>query len=141
VLDYDGRSFRSSARETAGADGCGPTGHYRQRGDLVWAQFAGGAVLSGSLVGTCAPDGRLDLAYCQVLTSGAVVAGRCTSTPEVLADGRIRLREEWRRFDGAGSRGISYIEEASPQGGAAAAGESEDAVMQSIDSAVRRCRA
>jgi quercetin dioxygenase-like cupin family protein len=114
VLDYNGRSFRSTALETAGDDGRGPVGHYRQRGDLVWAQFAGGAVLSGALVGTCARDGRLDLAYCQVLRSGEVVVGRCTSTPEVLGDGRIRLREEWRRFDGTGSRGVSFIEESKP---------------------------
>jgi hypothetical protein len=44
-----------------------------------------------------------------------VVAGRCTSTPQVLHDGRIRLREDWRRFDRDGSRGVSYIEEASPK--------------------------
>lgn len=114
--DYDGRTFRSSARETAGGDGRGPVGHYRQRGDLVWARFAGGAVVTGALVGTCAADGRLDLVYCQVLTGGDVVVGRCTSTPQVLDDGRIRLREEWHRLDRAGSRGVSYIDETSGDG-------------------------
>jgi hypothetical protein len=117
VLDYDGRTFHSSAHETAGGDGQGPVGHYRQSGNLVWARFAGGAVVSGTLVGTCASDGTLDLAYCQVLENGEVVAGRCTSTPEVLHDGRIRLREDWRRFDDPGSEGVSYIEEASPAAG------------------------
>jgi hypothetical protein len=111
MLDYDGRRFRSSAAETADGDGRGPIGHYHQRGDLVWAHFSGGAVREGSLVGTCAADGTLTLAYCQVLTGGEVVAGRCTTTPELLDDGRLRLREEWERFDAAGSRGISYIEE------------------------------
>jgi hypothetical protein len=114
MVDYDGRSFRSRAGETAGPDGDGPVGHYRQHGDVVWAQFSGGAVLRGSLAGTCAPDGTLTLAYCQVLIDGQVVAGRCTTTPRVLDDGRLRLREQWQRFDDAGSAGVSYIEELPP---------------------------
>lgn len=117
MLSYDGRSFRSSAAETAGGDGLGPIGQYHQRGDAVWAEFAGGAVVCGSLVGTCAPDGTLTLAYCQLLTSGEVLAGRCTTTPELLDDGRLRLREQWQRFGDNGSTGISYIEELPAKGG------------------------
>src|SRR3982751_229472 len=109
MIDYDGRVFRSTAAETAGAGGAGPTGHYHQRGDLVWAEFAGGRVRRGSLTGTCGPDGVLTLAYCQVLDDGEVTGGVCTSHPETLADGRVRLREHWHRFDG--STGVSVIEE------------------------------
>jgi hypothetical protein len=39
------------------------------------------------------------------------MAGTCVSTPTVLADGRIRLTERWRRADG--SVGVSYVEEVS----------------------------
>lgn len=109
LIDYDGRLFGSSAAETAGASGDGPLGHYHQRGELVWAEFAGGAVRQGRLVGTCAPDGTLEVAYCQVLDGGAVLAGRCTSIPHRLPDGRVRLEERWQRFDGA--TGTSWIDE------------------------------
>lgn len=112
VIDYNGRSFRSSAAETA-AGGEVPTGHYHQDGDTVWAEFAGGAVVRGYLVGRSDPEGRLDLAYCQVLGDTTVVSGRVVSTPEVLDDGRIRLREDWQRFGPAGGQGVSYIEEVS----------------------------
>ncbi|KXK63802.1 hypothetical protein AWW66_01065 [Micromonospora rosaria] len=120
-MDYDGRRFSSSAAETADRAGTTPVGCYHQRGDLVWADFAGGAVRTGRLVGTCAADGTLTVTYCQVLTDGQVLAGACRSVPEVLPDGRIRLREEWRRFDAAGSRGVSYLEEL-PGGGTPAPG-------------------
>jgi mannose-6-phosphate isomerase-like protein (cupin superfamily) len=109
MIDYDGRVFRSAAAETAGAGGAGPIGHYHQRGDLVWAEFSGGRVRRGSLTGRCGPDGVLTLAYGQLLDDGEVVAGVCTSLPELLPDGRVRLREQWRRFDG--STGVSVIEE------------------------------
>jgi hypothetical protein len=107
-IDYDGRRFVSSAAETAGA-GDFPVARYAQRGDLVWAEFAGGRVRAGRLVGVAAPNGVLRLAYCQVLTDGAMVAGECVSTPTVLPDGRLRLEERWRRADG--STGVSVIEE------------------------------
>jgi hypothetical protein len=109
--NYDGKAFRSAAAETAAADGAVPTGYYHQRGDLVWAEFNGGRVRRGSLVGTCAPDGTLDLAYCQLLVDGEVIAGRLTSKPEILPDGRIRLREEWQRFGPHAGTGVSYIDE------------------------------
>ena len=107
-IDYDGRVFRSRADETA-RGGDAPTGHYHQCRDLVWAEFSGGRVRAGLLVGHCGPDGVLRLAYGQVLDDGCVVSGECVSVPEVLADGRVRLREQWRRADG--TSGISSIEE------------------------------
>jgi hypothetical protein len=33
------------------------------------------------------------------------------NTPEVLADGRIRLHERWERYGAHADSGISYIEE------------------------------
>ncbi|MGK5637070.1 hypothetical protein ACSNOK_01925 [Streptomyces sp. URMC 126] len=108
---YDGLTFRSTAAETASGPGAAqvPTGHYHQHRDLVWAEFSGGRVRQGRLVGRCDADGVVSAAYCQVLTDGEVVSGRCVSHPERLPDGRLRLREEWCRADG--SHGTSYIEE------------------------------
>ncbi len=110
-MDYDGRRFSASAAETADASGASPVAVYHQRGDVVWAEFAGGAVAAGRLVGSCAADGSLTVAYSQVMTDGRVVAGSCRSTPEVLADGRIRLREEWTRHTPVPAGGVSHIEE------------------------------
>lgn len=100
---YQGR------RMVSGADAAA-VGHYHQDGDLVWAEFAGGAVRSGRLIGTSDVHGTLDAAYCQVLVTGEVIAGRVTSTPTTLPDGRLRLTESWRRHDG--STGVSHVEEA-----------------------------
>ena len=111
MLSYDGRSFRSAAPETSGPGGQGPTGHYHQDGSVVWAEFAGGKVVRGTLVGTRDPDGVLHLAYCQLLAGGQVVAGKCRSVPTVLDDGRIRLHEHWERFGADTATGVSVIEE------------------------------
>jgi hypothetical protein len=108
VIDYDEKRFRPVG---------GPTGEegrvaaYRQSGDLVWGKFTGGRARRGSLTGTAAPDGRLEFGYSMVLDTGEVVSGRCRSTPEILADGRIRLHEVWERYGARAGSGTSCIEE------------------------------
>ncbi len=113
MINYDGRVFRSRATETADRTGSGPTGHYHQEGDVVWAEFSGGRVRRGMLVGSCAADGTLTLSYCQLLDDGETVSGRCVSTPTLYPDGRVDLREEWERFGDAGSTGVSHISQVS----------------------------
>lgn len=106
--DYDGRSFRPSG-PAAGA----PSARYHQVGDLVWAEFGGGDVRRGMLVGSCRPGGVLDFGYSMVTADGAIICGRCHSVPEWLPDGRIRLTEHWQRFPPDAGTGISYLEEIS----------------------------
>jgi hypothetical protein len=107
-VDFAGRRFAPVGSFRA-------VGHYHQDGDVVWAEFSGSAVRAGRLVGTRRPDGVIDAAYCFVSAEGTAVAGTCESTPELLADGRVRLTERWRRMDG--SSGTSVIEEIGPDSG------------------------
>lgn len=110
-IHYDGRRFRS-ASNSPGGDVSGETVfHYRQQGDVVWATYAGGAVTLGTLIATVAPDGGLSMRYAHVRPDGALVTGTCTSTPEVLPDGRLRLHERWQWTGGATGAGTSVVEE------------------------------
>ncbi|MFH7597123.1 hypothetical protein WDV06_18780 [Streptomyces racemochromogenes] len=107
-IDYDGRRFRNTGYAPGES---APIGHYRHEGDLLWAHFDGGPVRRGSLTGRVAADGKLEFTYTMVLDDGEVVAGRCWSTPEFLADGRIRLNERWERYGAGASSGESALEE------------------------------
>lgn len=106
LIGYHGRVFEPVGYAGAGTP---PQGRYSQYDDLVWAEFSGPGLRAGRLVGRRGAGGVIDAAYCQVMADGEVVAGRCTSTPTVLADGRVRLTERWERHDG--TRGVSQIEE------------------------------
>jgi hypothetical protein len=105
-INYDGRRFRP-----AESDAQNRVAYYWQDGDLLWGHFVGGKARRGTLTGTCASDGSLHFAYCMVLDDGAVVSGTCRSTPQVLADGRIRLHEAWERYGNHASHGESVLEE------------------------------
>jgi hypothetical protein len=112
-IDYAGRLFAPADAEAANADAAAEAdrsiGHYHQDGDMVWAEFRGGSIRAGRLVGTVRPDDTIDAAYCLLTAAGETVSGVCVSKPTVLDDGRIRLTEHWRRLDG--SIGTSRIEE------------------------------
>ena len=105
MINYDGRRFR------AAGGGDGTVARWRQEGDLVWAEFAGGEVRRGAIAGTCAADGTLRLVYSMVLAGGELVAGRTRTTPQRDAAGRLVLREEWERYAPHAATGTSYLEE------------------------------
>lgn len=111
TIDYDGRVFRPITN-TANGEVSGETRFlYRQDGRVLWAEYAGGAVRRGHLLGVVADDGSLDFGYHHINASGDLMTGICRSTPEVLPDGRIRLHEQWRWTSGDRSAGSSVVEE------------------------------
>lgn len=110
-VDYDGRRFRSVENSGTGEVGPETVFEYRQDGEVVSATYGGGGVRSGVLIATADEEGSLDARYAHVNVSGELMTGECRSTPEALADGRIRLHEEWRWTSGDGSSGRSVVEE------------------------------
>jgi hypothetical protein len=110
-ISYDTRRFVSVSNTANGEVDARTVFHYRQRGDVVWATYEGGGVRFGTLVATVDAEGRLDMRYSHVNARGELMTGVCRSTPEVLPDGRLRLRERWRWTSGDGSEGESIVEE------------------------------
>ncbi|GGQ47215.1 hypothetical protein [Streptomyces flaveolus] len=82
---------------------------YHEQDGEVWAEYAGGDVVRGRLVGTRAGD-RLDFRYVQLRTDGSTSSGHCVSTVVDLPDGRVRLEETWEWESRQGS-GTSVVEE------------------------------
>lgn len=110
-INYDGRTFGSVENSATGEVGPETAFRYRQEGDLVWATYWGGAVRFGTLVARADEEGRLDARYAHLNAAGELMTGECRSQPEVLPDGRLRLRERWRWTSGDRSSGESVVEE------------------------------
>jgi hypothetical protein len=109
----DGKTFAGVTNSSDGEVGSATRFTYRQDGDVVWADYAGGEVVRGYLVGTRAGD-ELDFRYVHLNSSGATAAGHCRSRLSVLPDGRVRMQETWAWESRAGS-GESVIEEIADQ--------------------------
>lgn len=111
-MSYNGKTFRSVSNTANGDVGAETTFHYHQDGNIVWAEYAGGSVVRGSLIATVDPaDESLDMRYQHVNAAGEIMTGKCRATPERLGDGRVRMREEWEWTSGDCSRGSSVVEE------------------------------
>jgi Domain of unknown function (DUF3291) len=107
---YEGREFRSLENPSGEVD-AETRFFYRQAGSRVWATYRGGAIAFGTLVAAAARDGRLDMRYQHVNRDGDWREGQCDTTPEPLADGRLRLHEAWRWTGGATGEGRSTVEQ------------------------------
>ena len=110
-IDYDERRFTSVSNSAAGDVGSGTLFHYRQRGDVVWGTYEGGGIALGTLIARVRNDGSLDMRYQHINRKGELMTGVCTSTPEMLPGGRLRLHEKWHWTCGDRASGESIIEE------------------------------
>jgi len=105
----EGRSFRGAETRGDGEVGEGTVFEYHEQDGIVWARYAGGAVVLGFLVGTRDGD-RVEFRYSQVNGHGETSSGRCSSTISVLPDGRLRLDERWA-WESRPGKGTSAVEE------------------------------
>ena len=110
-INYDNRRFASVSNSDNGEVGSATVFHYRHEGDVVWATYRGGAIVFGSLIAKVDERDCLEMRYQHLNSAGELMTGKCRSTPEVLPDGRLRLREVWQWTSGDFSRGESIIEE------------------------------
>ena len=84
--------------------------HYSQEGDVLWAIYQGSKIKLGTITGLVKEDSSLEFSYQHVNEEGQIRSGKCNSTPELLADGRIKLHEQWQ-WDGEEQVGESVVEE------------------------------
>ncbi|CEJ90868.1 hypothetical protein VHEMI06621 [[Torrubiella] hemipterigena] len=108
---YDGKTFQSTANSDNGQVSSATIFHYHQQDRIVWAEYAGGSIVRGTLIATVRDDNSLDMRYQHVDTEGKLMTGQCDSKPETLNDGRLRMHEKWQWTSGDGSKGESTIEE------------------------------
>ncbi|HEY0427222.1 MAG TPA: hypothetical protein VGC76_05400 [Pyrinomonadaceae bacterium] len=110
-INYDGRIFKSVKNSETGEVSSETRFYYHQTENLVWAQYAGGRIVFGSLIAKCDEEGNLDMRYQHLNKNGELMTGKCVSAPEILGNGKIRLHENWQWTSGDLSKGTSVVEE------------------------------
>ncbi|KOA19209.1 acetyltransferase (GNAT) family protein [Clostridium homopropionicum DSM 5847] len=111
LIDYNNRIFTSISNSDNGEVSNKTIFKYNQQDNIIWAEYFGGEIVKGYLIGTSDIDGKLDFCYQHINTGKQIRTGKCNSTPEILNDGRIKLFEEWEWTNGDISKGSSIIEE------------------------------
>jgi hypothetical protein len=108
-VSLQGRTFAAVSNAATGQVGSATRFRYHQNGEVVWAEYDGGEIVRGYLVGTREGD-RLQFRYVHLGADGATASGVCDSRIVVLEDGRIRFEESWE-WESRPEKGTSVVEE------------------------------
>lgn len=111
AIDYDGRKFAPQMNSENGEVSEQTLFLYHQNGRLLWAEYSGGDILKGSLIGSVSDNGELDFVYHHMNRDMNVKTGKCHSVPTVMENGKIKLSEQWEWTSGDFSKGESLLVE------------------------------
>lgn len=110
-INYDGRKFIPEMNSENGEVSEQTIFTYHQAGNFLWAEYSGGDILKGFLIGTVLQNGELNFVYHHMNCDMQVKTGKCHSVPMVLEDGKIELSEQWEWTSGDHSKGVSLLVE------------------------------
>lgn len=110
-INYNGKIFSPQSNTENGEVNAETVFRYFQENDLFWAEYSGGDVLKGHMVGTVTENGELDFHYHHLNKDRHVRIGKCHSIPKVMDNGKIALREKWQWLNGDLSCGESVMVE------------------------------
>ena len=110
-MNYNNKLFRPVENSDNGETTAETVFAYKQSGNILTSEYQGGQISKGHLIGLVDKNGLIEMRYHQVNLKGELMTGICTSKPEVMPNGKIRLHETWRWTSGDGSSGKSVLEE------------------------------
>ncbi len=110
-MNYNNRKFVAVTNSETGEVSTEIVFNYKQKEDLVWAEYSGGEIVFGTLIAKVVENNCLEMRYAHLNKHGELMTGKCFSTPEILPDSRIRLFEKWQWTCGDFSEGTSIVEE------------------------------
>ena len=111
MINYNGKTFKPTTNTENGETSNETVFQYKQVGTIVTADYSGGKIVTGHLIGLVNEKGNIAMQYHQVNDKGELMTGSCNSVPEILENGKIRLHENWEWTSGDKSKGQSIIEE------------------------------
>ncbi|MBU3947865.1 MAG: n-acetylglutamate synthase [Proteobacteria bacterium] len=109
--NLEGKIFRSISNTVNSEVSSDTLFHYHQDGEIISAEYYGGIILKGHLIGKMLETGQLDFIYHHINKNLKLMAGKCLSTPELLPGGTLKFVEQWEWLSGDNSSGQSVIEE------------------------------
>jgi hypothetical protein len=110
-INYNGRKFKGVSNVAHGQVSNETVFQYSQNEHILTATYSGGSIREGYMLGLVLADNSLQFVYHHIDIDGNIKSGQCTSIPEILYDGHIRLYETWEWTYGGEGKGESVVEE------------------------------
>lgn len=110
-IDYNGKKFVPLINTENGEVDGNTVFIYHQSGTDFSAEYSGGEVKTGFMVGKVDAAGALDFYYEHLNLDDEIRAGKCHSVPTIKDNGKIELHEKWQWLNGDCSKGESVVVE------------------------------
>ena len=111
IINYDGKVFCIEANSANGDVTKETLFYYHQKGDVLWAEYSGGNIIKGNIVGVVSDKGIIDFNFQHINAKKEVKTGVCHSVPNMIENGKLELAESWQLLSGDKSKGESRTRE------------------------------
>ncbi len=96
IFNLDGRIFTALSNSDNGEVGNNTLFYYSQTDNIISADYHGGQIIKGNLIGKQLENGEFDFFYHHINSIGELKIGKCLSKAKMLDDGRLKLFEKWQ---------------------------------------------
>ncbi len=110
-FNYHNKKFEIISNSENGEISTDLTFHYIQAGNILTCNYSDLNIKHGHILGLVEDDGTIHIHYHQINQKDELKTGVCTSKPETLANGKIRIHEKWRWTTGDKTEGFTTLEE------------------------------
>lgn len=108
-IDLNNKIFVSISNSVNGGILDQTTFEYYQEGRLIWAEYNGGSIVRGNLIGKFVGRRTFKIAYHHLNINNELLSGKCTTKIEFDDNGRIILNENWQWTSKDYSKGESKL--------------------------------
>ncbi len=102
--------FKPLSNSKNGEVGEGVLFYYHQKDEIIWAEYKGGEIIKGSLLGHFVDKNTISFIYHHINTQNQIKNGKCTSKIS-KKDDKIILCESWQWLCDDMSKGSSKLME------------------------------
>lgn len=95
-MNLNGKRFMSVSNTENGEVGSDTLFRYFEDSGVVWAEYSGGAIVRGNMIGKRVSEDKLDLRYQHLSRDGKIKTGICHSTLIKTGSGQVRILEKWK---------------------------------------------
>ncbi len=108
-INLNNRTFRALSNTPNGEVSDNTLFYYKQSDELITAEYHGGSIVNGSIVGKVVSNSYLEFEYQHTNLDGEIRTGVCQSYPELSASGKLILKEYWQWTCADFSKGESTL--------------------------------
>jgi len=96
MISLDKKIFQAILNSDTGEVSKKTLFHYYQEGNIISANYSGGDIVKGSILGKQLNNGTFDFVYQHINIAGKIKIGKCLSQAKYNEYGKIKLVEKWQ---------------------------------------------